>query len=69
MPGTIKLWKTGLESTAVQKMTFQGIGNLQATEGGGIKRMCKPTKCIRKREEQKISPKKGYEGKEINLHE
>lgn len=31
------------------------------------KRKCKPTKNIRKREEQKISPKKGYECKEIDL--
>lgn len=66
MPGTIKLWNTGLESTAVEKITFQGIGNLQSTEGWK-ERKCKPTKSIRKREEQQISPKKGYECKEIDL--
>lgn len=55
MPGTIKLWKTGLESTAVQKMTFQGIGNLQATEGGKKKGSSSPQKSIRKREEQNQS--------------
>lgn len=64
MPGTIKLWKTGLESTAVQKMTFQGMGNLEATESGK-KRKCKPTKSIRKREEQKISAKKGYDARNL----
>jgi len=56
MPGIVKLWQTGLESTDLQKMAFHGTGNLWATEGRE-KKQFRPTKKIKKREEQKISLK------------
>lgn len=37
---------------------------MQTTEDGR-KRKCKPTKCIRKREEQKISPKKDNDERKL----
>lgn len=65
MPGIIKLWQTGLESTALQKMAFQGMQNLWATNGGEIKQFRSTKKTSKKERNRRSVPRRAMNARKL----